>query len=150
MSWGWYFDCGQIYAQLRGATAHWQIIGLVLMGLVLMLCQLVNQWWCTLALSLLAVLSLSVIQHNLFPLFKHYVIKLWNSTMFGHNVQVCVYSLQWDVGDICNLHSQTIFICWLIHYNKMTSSFGQFLGRRILLLFRGTLWQLNSGSWTIT
>ena len=28
--------------------------------------------------------------------------------------------------------------------------FAQFLSRRILLLFRGTSWQLNSGSWTIT
>ena len=65
---GLMFDCGQLYAELRGAMQHRSVIVLVMMGLVLMLCQVMNQGWCALALSLLLVLSLAVIQYIVFPL----------------------------------------------------------------------------------
>jgi len=57
------------------------------MGLVLMLCQLVNQWWCAVALSLLAVPSPAVIQQILFPL----TTTIRTITMlFKHNVTLLV------------------------------------------------------------
>ena len=86
------------------------------------LCQLVNQWWRTLALSLLAVLSLTVIQYNYFlsTLQINHGIAPYLGTRYRY-VYIAISEQYWfvDYYTITTLHTQLLNLTFVFINNRI-------------------------------